>query len=202
MPRRGLVSGSLGSGVRIRGKGNSTGVRQCFALLLLKREFWRSIAGGFSSSDRLKRLGRLLLDDAETALQALQDEVTAKEGVYLLICLDDLARVEEMSRLTGLEVPLEVKTFPFDGDVHGVVISVRHWAAQGEGTGSYLVRPLSKTGSHVQAWRITDQAFEASLLARVLPFTSSLDRPLKNARLVYQSDWVSYLSIYELSPHR
>ena len=50
------------------------------------------------------------------------------------------------------------------------------------------------------AWKVTDQAFEDSLLVRLLPFSSSLERDLpEHARLVYQSAAGAYLSIYEIT---
>ena len=45
-----------------------------------------------------------------------------------------------------------------------------------------------------------EQTFEDSLLVRLLPFSSSLERgPPERAKLVYQSAAGAYLSIYEIT---
>ena len=51
----------------------------------------------------------------------------------------------------------------------------------------------------MRAWRVTSRTFESSLLVRLLPFSSSLERDLpRGVKLVYQSAAGAYLSIYEL----
>ena len=121
--------------------------------------------------------------------------------VFLLVSTDDLSHIQEMSYLAGRGIPLETRLFSSQGDIHGVVASVNAWAGEDGGTGSYLVQPAR--GFSVRAWRVTDPAFENSLLVRLLPFSSSLDRdPRDRARLVYQSATGAYLSIYEITRSR
>jgi hydroxylamine oxidation protein HaoB len=48
-----------------------------------------------------------------------------------------------------------------------------------------------------RAWRITREEGTKTLLARLLPFTTSLAKPLDKLSLVYQSPWGGYLSVYE-----
>ena len=164
-----------------------------------QRGLWESVAGGFVQNDSLSCLSERLLDDADKALAGIGDCAWGDESgpVHLLVSTDDLSRIQEISYLAGRAIPLETRVFSSEGDIHGVVTSVNSWAGEGDGTGSYLVH--AAPGFAVRAWRVTDDAFEDSLLVRLLPFSSSLERGApQHARLVYQSAAGAYLSIYEL----
>ena len=168
-----------------------------------QRELWRNVAGDFLRDDSLACLSRQLLKEVDDALAGIAGCAwgDASGPVFLLVSTDDLAHVQEMSYLAGRGIPLETRLFSSQGDIHGVVASVNAWAGHGRGTGSYLVQPAP--GFAVRAWRVTDQAFEDSLLVRLLPFSSSLERaPPENVRLVYQSAAGAYLSIYEITGPR
>ena len=165
-----------------------------------QRAFWETVAGGFLQDESLACLSRLLLEDADEALAGIAECAWSDESgpVFLLVSTDDLSHIQELSYMAGRAVPLETRLFPSEGDIHGLVASVRAWAGHGDGTGNHLVQPAP--GYAVRAWRVTDRAFEDSLLARLLPFSSSLERELpKSARLVYQSATGAYLSIYEIT---
>ena len=161
-----------------------------------QQNLWESIAGGFDTKGALSKYSHILLQDMDNAVPALQKELPEEQDTYILISSDDLSRVQEISALTGQGLPLETKLFPTDADLHNSISKVKEWAKEGNGTGSYLVQPVSERFNRV--WRVTDPAFEESLLIRLLPFSSSLDKPLENMKLVYQSDWGAYLSIYKL----
>ncbi len=157
---------------------------------------WESIAGGFDTEGKLKKYSQYLLMDMEVAIAGLRKELTEDRDTYILVSSDDLAHIQEIAFLTGQGLPLETKLFPTDSDLHNSISRVKEWAREGNGTGSYLVQPVSEKFNRV--WRITDKAFENSLLVRLLPFTSSLDNSFDNIKLVYQSDWGAYLSIYQI----
>jgi hydroxylamine oxidation protein HaoB len=157
---------------------------------------WESIAGGFDSDKNLLKYSQYLLQDMETGIAELQKELPDDRDTYLLVTNDDLAHIQEMAVLTGQGLPLETKLFPAGTDLHNSISKVKEWAKEENGTGSYLIQPISEKFNRV--WRITDKTFEESLLVRLLPFTSSLDRPFIKTKLVYQSDWGAYLSIYQL----
>ncbi len=165
-----------------------------------QREFWETVAGGFLRDESLACLSRRLLEDADEALARIAECAWRGESgpFFLLVSTDDLSHIQELSYLAGRAIPLETRLFSTEGDIHGLVASVRSWAGDGDGTGSHLVQPAP--GYAVRAWRVTDEAFENSLLARLLPFSSSLERdPPERARLVYQSATDAYLSIYEIT---
>jgi hydroxylamine oxidation protein HaoB len=161
-----------------------------------ERGLWEKIAGGFAAAaDPSRRLARWLGMDADAALAEMKTELPADRPVYVLVCLDDLARLGEIEALAGVRLPFEAARFP-EGDLHRQIASVQQWARRDVDQASYLVQRTP--GAGVQAWRITTPQGRDTLLARLLPFTTSLARPLPQAQTVYQSGWGSYLSIYAL----
>ncbi len=158
---------------------------------------WEAVSGGFDSSGKLAKYSQILLQDADSGLLALHEELPKDKDKYLLITSDILVRIQEISTLAGKGLPLETRMFPAAADLHNSISKVKEWSEEGNGTGSYLLQPVSEKFNRV--WRITDKSFENTLLARLLPFSSSLDNPFSdNTKLVYQSDWGGYLSIYQL----
>jgi len=161
------------------------------------RNFWQKAAGGFMSGERSSRLAKWLAMNAESALEEMKKDLPKEQPVYLLVSLDDLARLSEIETLAGTTLPFEVRVFPPSGNIHTQIAAVRRWASD-KGTGSYLVQQLP-TGD-VRAWRITTEAGTQTLLARLLPFTSSLMKPMDSLKLIYQSRWGAYLSLYQWRP--
>ncbi len=161
-----------------------------------ERKLWATIAGGIDTNGKSKKYSHYLLQDFDTAITSISSDLRADRDVYLLVSTDDLLHIQEIAALSERGLPLETRLFVADGDVHNNASRIKEWAREDGATGSYLVQPVS--GQFFRAWRITDKTFEDKLLIRLLPFTSSLDKPLNNVKLVYQSDWGAYLSIYQL----
>ena len=161
-----------------------------------EQALWESVAGGLDTEGKLSKYSQFLLQDMDTAISEIQKELPKNRDTYILVSNDDLAHVQEIAALAGQGLPLETKLFPAAAELHNSISKVKEWAKEGDGTGSYLVQPMSEKFNRV--WRITDKSFEDTLLVRLLPFTSSLDRPFDKTKLVYQSDWGAYLSIYQL----
>lgn len=159
---------------------------------------WRELAGGASQNGALKALADWYTQPADAAVRAIAARFGRGAPVLLVATTDDLARAMEIGRLGGRTVPVEAVEMSFSGDVHGGVARIRQWATEPPGTGSYLVQPLG--GGRLRAWRITAKAAEEWLLIRLLPFTTSLSRPVDALPLVYQSGSGAYLSVYQLQP--
>lgn len=159
-----------------------------------ERSLWNEVAGGYADDDAtLRQLARWLAMDADQALADMQTRFRGRP-VYVLVCLDDLARLAEIEALLGGgNLTFEAGLFPAAENLHAQIAAVKRWAAEG-GTGNYLVQQLSS--GDTRAWRIATEQGANSLLARLLPFTSSLAKPLDRLHLVYQSAWGGYLSIY------
>lgn len=163
------------------------------------RGFWHRVSGGFvENPEPLRRLAEWLMMDAEEALASISQTLGKGQEVYLLASTDDLARISEIGTLSGRPLPFETRLFQTGGNIHNLIARVKRWARE-KGSGSYLVQRLPGVG--VRAWRMTDPAGEKTLLARLLPFTSSLSDSLPNGlALVHHSDWGGYLSIYRWRP--
>jgi hydroxylamine oxidation protein HaoB len=108
--------------------------------------------------------------------------------------LDDLARLSEIEALSGVSLPFEARFFPGEANIHTQIAAVKRWAGE-KGSGSYLIHPLP--GGGIRAWRITAEEGEKTLLARLLPFVSSVGRTPAQLQLVYQSEQGAYLSIFK-----
>ena len=159
-----------------------------------QQRFWRQAGGGFAADDRRHRqLARWLGMDAEAALAEMDAVLPKGRTVYWLLCLDDLARLGEIEALGGVKLPFEARSFPQADNIHAQIAEVRRWAGE-TGADAYLVQALP--GGGVRAWR-THADGAKTLLARLLPFTSSLAQPLAPLALVYQSGWGGYLSVYQ-----
>ncbi len=160
-----------------------------------QRVFWEKAGGGYNPDEtKLRQLARWLAMDADAALAEMDLALPKDQPVYFLACLDDLARMHEIQNLSGTKLPFEARVFPRADNIHSQIAEVKRWAGE-KGVGSYLVQSIP--GGGVRAWRITTEAGTKTLLARLLPFTTSLAKPLDNQSLVYQSGWGEYLSIYE-----
>lgn len=160
-----------------------------------QQAFWRQAGGEFATDPtQLKLMARWLSMDAEEALAEMGKTLPQTQAVYVLACLDDLARLKEIETLSGVKLPFEARYFPQSADIHNQIAGVKHWAEE-NGFSSYLVQQLPSGG--VRAWRITTEAGSKTLLARLLPFTTSLAHPMDALSLVYQSGWGGYLSVYQ-----
>lgn len=162
-----------------------------------ERQFWREVAGGFGEDrEPLRQLARWLTMDAEQALAEMARRWPEDRPVFLLVCLDDLARLTEIEALSGTRLALEGRFFPNADDFHGQIAAVKRWAGESGGTGNYLLQPVP--GAGIRAWRTTSPELDRTLLIRLLPFVRSVtDYPL-GVKLVYQSDRGGYLSLFEL----
>lgn len=157
---------------------------------------WRNVGGGFSQEEQLSIFAQCLIGKAVDAKSCLSPLYTDAGDNYILMSADDMAHIQEISRLTGQGLPLETRLFTTDSELHGQIRQVREWALEGEGTGSYMLQPMDQ--NVVRAWRIIDPAFEDSLLASLLPFTTAAEKEFSNLKLVFQSDWGGYLSLYQV----
>ncbi len=161
-----------------------------------ERSFWQEIGNGFSKQEQLIIFAQCLIGMTKDAKSCLSQLYTDTGDNYILISADDLAHIQEISLLAGQGLPLETRLFSTDSDLHGQIRQVREWAREGEGTGSYMLQPIDE--NFVRAWRIIDPAFEDSLLASLLPFTTAAEKELADLKLVFRSDWGGYLSLYQI----
>lgn len=161
-----------------------------------ERSLWQEISNGFSQQEQLTIFAQCLIGKVRDAKSCLSQLYTDAGDNYILMSADDLAHIQEISLLTGQGLPLETRLFSTDSDLHGQIRQVRDWAREGEGTGSYMLQPIDE--NFVRAWRIIDPAFEDSLLASLLPFTTAAEKEFADLKMVFRSDWGGYLSLYQI----
>ena len=159
--------------------------------------FWQEASGGLAVDPApVRQLAQWLTMDADLALRAIRSVPKVSKTLYLLACVDDLARLGEIERLSGVSIPLEVRYFPSGEDLHAQIKEVRRWASETGNGANYLVQPV--VGGGVRAWRVTRPEGANLLLIRLLPFSQSLENPLEGLRLVYQSHWGAYINLFEV----
>lgn len=159
------------------------------AFAFAERNLWRRLSGGFGNTEeRLAQLARWFAQDAEQALEEIA-RLDPQTPLYLLVSGDTLAHVDEIERLAGRKLPLEVKLFPTTGNFHAGIAQVKRWARErGDG---YLPQ---KVPAGIAAWRIVEEGTDP-LLLQLLPFTTSLGRPLPGWEQVYRTS-DGYLTLY------
>jgi hydroxylamine oxidation protein HaoB len=161
-----------------------------------EKSFWQKIGNGFSQQEQSIIFAQCLIGKAGDAKSCLSQLYTDAGDNYIVMSADDLAHIQEISLLAGQGLPLETRLFSTDSELHGQIRQVRDWAREGEGTGSYMLQPIDE--NFVRAWRIIDPAFEDSLIASLLPFTTAAEKELADVKLVFRSDWGGYLSLYQI----
>ncbi len=154
-----------------------------------EHSLWRLVSGGFGNpSGKLTQLAKWLTQSSEEASGEIV-RLKPDTPLYLLVSSDNLAHASEIERLAGRKLPLEVKIFPSTGNFHGQIAAVQRWAQ--EKGGGYLPQ---KVPGGIAAWRTVEDGTEP-LLVRLLPFTTSLGKPLPGLVQVYQT-LGGYLTLY------
>ncbi len=179
--------------------GQPVWIKQPVSAMFINKDeqyLWSSIAGGFDENyNRVKQLADWLLMDADQAIDNISKVVESGLSPYLLLSIDDLARLQELENLTEKKLAIESRVFYTSENIHTMITKVKQWA-KADGTGNYLLQPMPGVG--VRAWRILDQTSEKTLFVRLLPFTHSLEQPLSQVEQVFQSEWGGYISIFKL----
>ena len=159
-----------------------------------EREFW----GAPPSAEEQQKFGRFadaLSEGVTTGVATLRDLVGGREA-YLAVQVSDLYKLGLM-RPDRLGIASRV--FSLQGDIHGDIRSVQSWMRDKKYT-AYALQKLSE--SRVRAYFLTDAKSENTLLAQMLPLTTSNPTELRAVQLVYQQGdyWVYRLPAVN-SPH-
>jgi hydroxylamine oxidation protein HaoB len=155
-----------------------------------ERKFWGAPATADESRKFQRFVDALAADANEGA--AILHELAGDRETYVAVHLSDLYKLGLM-RPDRLGVAY--KDFPLrGGDVHGLSGMVKRWQTDNNYT-TYTVHGL--TENYVRAYFLTDAKSGNTLLAQMLPMTTSQPIELKAVRLVYQHGgyWV-----YKLPP--
>ncbi|NOT67082.1 MAG: hydroxylamine oxidation protein HaoB [Methylophilaceae bacterium] len=162
---------------------------------------WKSMKANFllaSDSERgqLANMAHWLTMGSDKALVEMRKFFGTSRPIYLLVTNDLLMRLGEMVDYGGTPLAFSSKTVPAHDNLHGDIAQIKQWAYE-EGGGNYLVQ---KEGLHYHVWATPKASVteNKSLLVRLLPFVDSLKKLPEHVKLVYQSHWGGYLSIYKI----
>jgi hydroxylamine oxidation protein HaoB len=150
-----------------------------------EREFWRAPASA-EESQKFQRFADALAADPKEGVAMLR-ELTGGGEAYVAVHLSDLYKLGLM-RPDRLSVAY--KDFPLQGgDVHGLSGMVKRWLVDNNHT-AYTVHGLSE--NLVRAYFLADAKTGNTLLAQMLPFTTSNPLEFQALQLVYQQGgyWV------------
>jgi len=157
----------------------------------LEQTFWET-AGTPGGNKRFGRFVDAML--AETTIGATKlKELAGKRETYLVV---DLRDVYKLGNLYPDRFGIGFKDFPRGGDVHGSASTIKNWLYEREYDG-YAIQPVSET--LLRVYFFTDKKSQNTLLANLLPFTTSNPVNLKEFELVYQHKnyWVYRLNARE-----
>lgn len=143
-----------------------------------EREFWGAPAS-VEEQRKFQRFADALSGDVEAGTAALRELAGGREA-YVAIHVSDLFKL-------GLMHPdrlgVAYKDFPVKGDMHGPIGFVKSWMRDNNYT-AYALHKISD--NQVRAYFLADAASGNTLLAQMLPLTTSKPTELQAVQLVYQ----------------
>jgi hydroxylamine oxidation protein HaoB len=150
-----------------------------------EREFW----GSTPSADEKGKFQRFAaaLSAEPTKGAAMLRELAGGREAYVVVHVSDLYKLGQMH---PDRIGVAYKDFPLKGgDVHGLNAMVKRWLMDNNYT-SQAVHPLSE--NNARAYFLTDEKSKDTLLAQMLPMTTSKPLEFKAALLVHKEGgyWV------------
>lgn len=159
-----------------------------------ERKFWGTPPSA-EEQRKFERFADALSGDVATGAASLRDLVGGREA-YIAVQVSDIYKLGLM-RPDRLGVASRV--FSLQGDIHGDINSVQRWMRDKKYT-TYGLQKLSE--NRVRAYFLTDAKSDNTLLAQMLPLTTSRPTELRAVQLVYQQGdyWVYRLPAVN-APH-
>ncbi len=155
-----------------------------------ERSFWKVATVSRTQTD-FDAFVDALLSDEVIGTAKLRQLGGARE-VVLVLHMSDAFRIGAANpeRLT-----VGFKDFGNAGQLHGIVRQIKKWAKD-NGHKAYTVRPMGKNGRRV--FFLSDTKSTETLIARLLPFTTSNPFAMDTLKLVYQHGgyWVYKLPAF------
>ena len=151
-----------------------------------EREFWGSTASA-EEKGKFQRFAAALLAEPTEGTAMLRELAGGREA-YVVVHVSDLYK---LGLMRPDRIGVAYKDFPLKGggDVHGLSAMVKRWLMDNNYT-SQTVHGLSE--NYVRAYFLTDDKSNNTLLAQMLPMTTSQPLEFKAVQLVYQQGgyWV------------
>lgn len=142
-------------------------------------EFWGAPPPSAAVQRKFERFADALSEDVATGVASLHDLVGGRE-TYIAVDVSDLYKLGLM-RPDRLGVASRV--FTLQGNIHGDIDSVDQWMREKRYT-AYELQKLPH--NRMRAYFLTDARSVNTLLAQMLPFTTSKPAELRAIQLVYQ----------------
>lgn len=152
-------------------------------------QFWGAPASA-EEKRNFQRFADALIADPERGADILRDlaglTADASREAYLVIHVTDLYKL-------GLMRPghfdMAYKNFPMEGNMHGMIGYLKKWMQDNQFT-TYTLQSLSD--SLVRGYFLRDEASTNTLMAQMLPFTTTQPLDFEALQLIYQQGgyWV------------
>lgn len=156
-----------------------------------EREFWGAPPGE-AESRRFRRFAEALSSDVAAGAAMLRELAGDKEA-YVAVHVADLYK---LGLLYPERLGVAYKDFPVKGDMHGPISFVKRWMLDNKYS-AYSLHELSE--SQARVYFLTNAQGSNTLLAQMLPLTTSRPAELQALQLVYQRGgyWV-----YKIPPRQ
>jgi hydroxylamine oxidation protein HaoB len=147
-------------------------------------EFW----GGKASDDEKRRFERFadaLIAEPKAGAAILRELAGGREA-YIAIHVTDLYK---LGIIRPGQFDIVYKNFPMEGNMHGMIGYLKNWM-QENGFKTHTLQSLSD--KMVRGYFLRDDKSSQTLIAQMLPFTTSQPLDLTDVQLIYQSGgyWV------------
>jgi hydroxylamine oxidation protein HaoB len=143
-----------------------------------------------SSANSFTRFIDTLLDSDETRASEALKELADGKPAYIALRLSD---VWKLAAVRPQKLSIAYKDFAATGVSHGLIKSAQQWLRDEKIDGGFAVEPI---GGATRLHYFTHKSDGDRLIARLLPFSTSLPAPLTRFSLVYQhkSWWIYQLN--------
>lgn len=154
-----------------------------------ERSFWK-VPVGSRTEARFERYVDALLSDVPSGVRKLRGLAGDRETFVVV----HLADAYKLGAQRPEEFGIGYKDFPRIGQLHGMISGVKNWLSK-QGYESYTVEPRGE--SALRLYFLTDASARNTLIAQLLPFSTSNPVELEELAVVYQQGgyWV-----YKLRP--
>ncbi len=143
-----------------------------------EREFWGAPPDE-AERQRFRRFAEALTAEAATGAAMLRELAGGREA-YVAVHVADLFK---LGLLHPDRLGVAYKDFPIQGDMHGPIAFVKRWMLDNKYS-AYTLHELSERQARV--YFLTNAQSGSTLLAQMLPLTTSRPTELEALQLVYQ----------------
>jgi len=150
------------------------------AIARYERDFWGSVPNE-EEKHKFERFADALSSEPTEGVAILRELTGGREG-YIVVHIADIYK---LGLMRPQRIGVAYKDFPVkgSGDVHGVNVMVKRWEADNK-FAAHTVHGFSDT--IMRAYFLTDEKSTKTLLAQMLPLTTSLILDFEPLQMVYK----------------